>query len=126
MKLVLAIALGGAIGAVARYHSVGMITRLAGNGFPYATLFVNAAGSFLAGVAVALLADRLAVGPELRGFLVVGVLGAFTTFSSFSLDFLALTERSELVLAGLYVVLSVTLSIGGLFCGLWLTRGLVP
>jgi fluoride exporter len=122
MKLILAVALGGAIGAVARYQSVGVLTRWLGLGFPYGTLFVNVLGSFLMGLFVEFLATKLNSSPELRVFFAVGVLGAFTTFSSFALDVSVLTERANLLAAGVYVALSVVLSIAGLFFGLWLMR----
>ncbi len=125
MKLILAVALGGVIGAVARHQSVALLTRLAGDGFPYGTLFVNVAGSFLMGLLIGFFAERFEVGPELRAFLMVGVLGAFTTFSSFALDVSVLTGRGGYLAAGLYVVLSVALSIGSLFAGLWLVRRLL-
>lgn len=125
MKLILAIALGGAIGAVARYQSIGLFTRWLGTGFPYGTLFVNVAGSFVMGLFVEFLVTKLNSSTEIRAFFAVGVLGAFTTFSSFALDVSVLTERSNLLAAGAYIALSVVLSIAGLFLGLWLMRSLL-
>ena len=125
MKLVLAIAVGGAIGAVARHYASGQVMRLVGMGFPFGTLFVNVAGSFAMGALIEIMALRWSVGPELRGFLTVGILGAFTTFSTFSLDFAALTERGQLSLAVLYAVVSVALSVAGLFAGMQLLRGIL-
>ncbi|MDG2285768.1 MAG: fluoride efflux transporter CrcB [Alphaproteobacteria bacterium] len=122
MKLILAVALGGAIGAVARYQSIGALTRWLGLGFPYGTLFVNVLGSFLAGLFLEFLATKLNSSPELRVFFAVGVLGAFTTFSGFALDVSVLTERANLLASGAYVALSVVLSIAGLFFGFWLMR----
>jgi len=125
MKLILAVALGGAIGAVARYQSIGLFTRWLGAGFPHGTLFVNVAGSFLMGLFVEFLVTKLNSSPEIRAFFAVGVLGAFTTFSSFALDVSVLTERSNLLGAGAYIALSVVLSIAGLFLGLWLMRSVL-
>lgn len=125
MKLILAVALGGAIGAVARFQSVGLFARWLGIEFPYGTLFVNVLGSFVMGLFVELLAVKLNGSPEWRAFFAVGVLGAFTTFSSFALDFSVLTERDNLLAAGTYVALSVVLAVAGLFAGLWVMRGVL-
>jgi len=125
VKLVMAIAVGGAIGAVARHYASGQVMRLVGMGFPFGTLLVNVVGSFAMGALVEVMALRWSVGPELRGFLTVGVLGAFTTFSTFSLDFVVLTERGQLGLAVLYAVVSVALSVAGLFAGMHLLRGIL-
>jgi fluoride exporter len=125
MKLILAVALGGAIGAVARYQSIGMFTRWLGLGFPYGTLFVNVVGCFVMGLFVELLVTKLNSSPEIRAFFAVGVLGAFTTFSNFALDVSVLTERANLLAAGAYVALSVVLSIAGLFFGHWLMRSIL-
>jgi len=122
MNLIFAIALGGAIGAVARFQSVGLLTRWLGLGFPYGTLFVNIIGSFVLGLFVEFLVAKLNSSPELRAFFAVGVLGAFTTFSSFALDVAVLSDRGNLLAAGVYVAVSVVLSIAGLFFGLWLMR----
>lgn len=121
----MAIAVGGAIGAVARHYASGQVMRLVGMGFPFGTLLVNVVGSFAMGALVEVMALRWSIGPELRGFLTVGVLGAFTTFSTFSLDFVVLTERGQLGLAVLYAVVSVTLSVAGLFAGMHLLRGIL-
>ena len=122
MQMVLAVASGGAIGAVARYWVGGLALRLMGPQFPWGTLTVNIVGSFLMGVLVALLALRTNVSPELRAFMVIGVLGGFTTFSAFSLDVSVLLERKDIVLALLYTLGSVVLSIAALFFGVFLVR----
>ena len=124
MKLMLAVALGGAIGAVARFQTVGLFARWFGIGFPHGTLFVNVLGSFVMGLFVELLAIKLNGSPEWRAFFAIGVLGAFTTFSSFALDVSVLTERGNLLAAGAYVALSVVLAVAGLFTGLWVMRSL--
>ena len=125
MKIIAAIAIGGAVGAVAR-HFVGVqMLRLFGSGFPWGTISVNVVGSFAMGALVELMAVRWNVGPELRAFMTVGVLGAFTTFSTFSLDVAVLGGRGAVFPAALYVLLSVGLSISALFLGLWLSRQLL-
>ena len=122
MKIIAAIAIGGAVGAVARHLVGAQMLRLLGSGFPWGTLTVNVVGSFARGALVELMAVRWNVGPELRAFMTVGVLGAFTTFSTFSLDVAVLGERGALLPAALYVLVSVGLSISALFFGLWLFR----
>ena len=122
MKLILAIALGGAIGAVGRHFvSVGMV-QLFGHGFPWGTLTVNIVGSFVMGVLVETMALAWSPAPEMRALLTVGVLGAFTTFSTFSLDAVTLFERGEIMPAFFYVSGSVVASVAGLFLGLALMR----
>lgn len=124
MKLLLAIACGGALGALAR-HKVGSIAmHLFGTGFPYGTIMVNIVGSFLLGLLAGGLAFKFSLPLELRAFLIVGFCGAFTTFSTFALDFATLTERGNLMLAGFYVALSVAGAIIAMFGGLAVMRGL--
>lgn len=119
MTAIIQVALGGAIGASARYL-VGLgLTRLWGAGFPWATLAVNIAGSFAMGVLAVLLTPAGRFSPLLMS----GVLGGFTTFSAFSLDAIALYERGQAGLAALYVLASVTLSIAALGAGMALARG---
>jgi len=122
VKIIAAIAIGGAVGAVARHLVGAQVLRLLGSGFPWGTLTVNVVGSFAMGALMELMAVRWNVGPELRAFMTVGVLGAFTTFSTFSLDVAVLGERGALLPAALYVLVSVGLSIAALFFGLWLFR----
>ena len=122
MKLVLAIAAGGAIGAVGRHYVGVYALKWLGTAFPYGTLVVNVVGSFLMGVLVASMTVKWNVGNELRAFLTVGLLGGFTTFSAFSLDFATLMERGETVLAAGYVTVSVALALAGMFAGMSLMR----
>lgn len=117
------VALGGAIGASARYGTSIAAMRVIGTGFPAGTLFVNVAGSFLMGVIVTLFA--LKGGTRAAPFLMIGVLGGFTTFSSFSLDAVAIWERGQSALAAGYVALSVVLSIAALVLGAGLMRTLL-
>ena len=122
LKSLLLVAIGGAFGSVCRYL-VGVYTlRWFGGGFPYGTVVVNVAGSFAMGVLVELLARRFAGSLELRLLLATGVLGGFTTFSSFSLDAAVLWERGESWTALVYVAVTLVAGIGGLFAGLGLAR----
>ena len=125
MRLLLFAAAGGAIGAGAR-HLVNIgLGRALGTGFPWSTLFVNISGSLLMGMLIEALALRFNVSPEMRTLLVTGVLGGFTTFSAFSLDFAVLIERGETVSALVYALGSVAASIGALFVGLSLVRAIL-
>jgi CrcB protein len=120
--MILAVAAGGALGSVARYL-VGLASvRAFGLSFPWGTLIVNIAGSFLIGALVGLFALKAGLSQELRLFLTVGVCGGFTTFSTFSLDAWVLIERGAWWQAAAYVTGSVLLSIGGLVAGLYLAR----
>ena len=118
------VAAGGAIGAALR-HLVNLASlRLVGPGFPWGTMAVNVAGSFAMGVFVELLARRFNASNELRLFIATGVLGGFTTFSAFSLDFAVLWERGAALPALTYAITSVVGSILALFLGLWLARSI--
>jgi CrcB protein len=124
MHQLLLVCLGGAFGAGLRHLvSVGM-ARLMGPAFPWGTLFVNIAGSFAMGLLVVLLARKLPMPHEIRLFAATGVLGGFTTFSSFSLDVAALWENGAAGAAAVYVAASVAGSILAIFAGLWLARSL--
>ncbi|WP_018699137.1 fluoride efflux transporter CrcB [Amorphus coralli] len=128
MREVLLVAIGGGIGASLR-HLVGVAAiRVMGVGFPWGTLTVNVLGSFAMGLLVAILARyEPDVGArELRLLLGVGVLGGFTTFSSFSLDAGVLYEGGHATTAALYVVGSVLLGLAALFAGLGLVRWVAP
>ena len=116
----LQVGLGGAIGAVLRYGTVLAMLRLTGPGFPLGIMTVNVLGSLLmGGVAVYAMQRGL---QHLNPFLMVGVLGGFTTFSAFSLEAFMLYEKGEVAQAALYVGLSVVLSIGALVAGVALAR----
>lgn len=125
MKMVLAIAAGGAVGSVMRHFVGHQMAVWLGHGFPWGTLTVNVAGCFAMGVLVELMALAWSPSQELRAFLTVGLLGAMTTFSTFSLDVAVLTGRGVTPLAAVYVVLTVALSVGALFAGLAVTRAVV-
>ena len=125
MKLIIFIAVGGAIGAVLR-HAVGVqLLRWLGAGFPFSTLVVNVVGSFVIGALVEIMALRWSVPLETRAFLTIGILGAFTTFSTFSLDVFVLYERGAIVSMVVYVAASVVLSVLGLVAGLQLFRAIL-
>jgi CrcB protein len=122
MAPLLQVALGGALGASARYLTGIAVARLLGREFPWGTLIVNVVGAFAMGVLVVALAHLSA--NRFAPFLMTGVLGGFTTFSAFSLDAVALFERGQIGLAAAYVAGSVLFSIGALFAGLALARGI--
>jgi len=114
--------LGGGLGAAMR-HGVNLAAaRLLGTAFPYATLIENVTGSLVMGLLAGYFAFKGGAPQHWRLFLTTGILGGYTTFSAFSLDAMLLYERGEVGLAALYVLLSVVLSIGGLFAGLALVR----
>lgn len=116
------VALGGACGAVLRYLTGLGVLRLVGHQeFPLAIISVNVIGSFLMGVFVVVAAQKGVT--HLSPLVMTGFLGGFTTFSAFSLEAANLIERGALGQAAVYVLLSVGLSVGGLFLGLWLARG---
>ncbi len=121
---ILLVAIGGAIGSVARYLTGIAMTRLLGPAFPWGTITVNIVGSFAIGLLTELVARKFAAPMEMRLLLVVGFLGGFTTFSSFSLDTMALAERGAILAAFGYVAASVTLSLAAAFGGLTLGRSL--
>jgi len=121
----LAVATGGALGAMMRHFSVVFAVRLWGDGFPYGTLAVNVLGSFIIGVLLEAMALKWQVSQEMRGFLVTGILGGFTTFSAFSFDFFKLAETHQAVAAGVYLTASVGLSLAAVFAGVFLMRGVL-
>ena len=118
------IAAGGAVGAVFRFLVSNGIHSFMGRGFPYGTLTVNVMGSFVMGISYVMLIERLNVSPEWRAFIIVGLLVAFTTFSTFSIETLVLIQNSELSKAMLNVLLSVLLCVMGSWIGLILGRQL--
>ena len=120
--VIMAVALGGAIGSVARY-AVSTLQSPA-VAFPYAIFIVNLSGGFLMGIVAALLALKFNVSSEMQAFLTTGILGGYTTFSTFSLQSALLIERHDFVTATSYVVGSAVLSIVALFAGLWIVRAI--
>jgi CrcB protein len=122
LPLIVAVALGGALGSVARFLVGIGATRLFGLTFPWGTLIINIAGSFLIGAFVELFALKWDLPQEARVFLTVGICGGFTTFSTFSLDTWVLMERGDWGLAAAYILGSVVLSIVALIGALHLVR----
>ena len=120
----LAVAAGGALGAVARHGVSRAALHWLGPNFPWGTLTANVAGSFVMGLVIVWLSAREPAAPALRAFLTVGLLGAFTTFSTFSLDVVTLYRDRTLMIAGAYLGASVILSVGGLLAGLFIGRQL--
>ena len=121
MGAYLAVAVGGAMGSVARFWLAGVMTTLTGPRFPWGTLLINVVGSFVIGLVAAatLTPERIAMHPTMRIFLMTGVCGGFTTFSAFSLQTLELMQGGELVPAFGYAVGSVVLCVVATYCG-WL------
>jgi fluoride exporter len=117
----LAVAVGGALGSVARFWLAAVMTGLTGPRFPWGTLLINVLGSFVIGLvaALTLVPDRIGMHPDLRVFLMVGVCGGFTTFSAFSLQTLELLQSGDGWPAAGYVVGSVVLCLVAVWCG-WL------
>lgn len=124
MSVYFAIALGGAIGCLARYGMTALIEQAAGKSFPAATLAINILGSFLMGLLFTLMLERLTVPPALRAGLLTGGLGGFTTFSTFSIEVLLLAEQGEFGKAGLYIATSVLLGLLAAYAGMHLARSL--
>ena len=122
MTNLLAIAVGGAFGAVGRFASSQWIYSLLGRQFPYGTLFVNFIGSFVMGFLAILLIERIAAGPELRAFLLIGFLGSFTTFSTFSLETINLFSSGEALKAFINMLLSVFVCVTACWLGMILGR----
>lgn len=115
----IAIAAGGAVGALLR-HGVNMMAM--GMTFPWSTLFVNVSGSLCMGLLVGAFASFWDVSQGWKLFLTVGLLGAFTTFSAFSLDAVLMLQKGQILLAFSYILGSVILSLGALVLGLFLMR----
>lgn len=118
----LLVGIGGALGAMARYGAQSLVGSLP-NGFPTATFLINIVGSIAMGVLVGVLARTTPqFQNEIRLFVAVGMFGGFTTFSSFSLDAIAMLERGQFLLAGGYILGSVAFAIAGLWIGLLAMR----
>lgn len=121
MQTILAVASGGALGALSRFWLAGLLNDKADK-LPIGTLTCNILGSLIMGVLFVLIMEKARLPPELRPLLMVGFLGAFTTFSSFSLETVALIQQGHIMSALIYVLLSVLMCIAALSVGIWLTR----
>lgn len=124
MLHLIAIAAGGALGSLARYGMSSAVYAWLGRGFPWGTLAVNLLGSFLMGLLFVLLIERLSWAPEWRGAILIGFLGAFTTFSTFSIETLNLLEEGAMLAAFLNMVVSVWLCVLLCWAGIILGRSL--
>ena len=113
----MAVAFGGALGAVGRWGSTVWLDRVIGGTFPFGTLFVNVAGSFLLGLAVVWV-HASGASSDTRHFLTIGLLGSFTTFSTYSFEALAMLEAGSWIRAGSYVLGSVALGLLGVAAGM--------
>jgi CrcB protein len=121
MGTVFAVGVGGGLGALLRYY-VASLVQPAGYLFNWGIFFVNISGGFVMGLIVEGSALKFNLSPDLRSFLTVGILGGYTTFSTFSLDGALLLQRGEYLQAAGYIIGSVALSILALFAGLWVVR----
>ncbi len=117
MSQVLAIAAGGAVGAVLRFWTSSAVYSITGRDFPYGTLTVNVVGSLLMGLLSILLIERMSLGPEWRAAILVGLLGGFTTFSTFSLETLNLIQEGEHMRALMNVLISVVVCVSAAWLG---------
>jgi len=124
MKELIIIASGGAVGAVFRYLFSNSIYSFFGRAFPYGTLGVNIIGSFFIGVFFVLLTEKMTLGSDVRTFIMIGLLGAFTTFSTFSLETLLLIQEGQLIKALINILLSVLLCLFATWLGIIFSRGM--
>ena len=122
MNQMLAVAIGGAIGAMGRYWVVGLVTQWFGRGFPYGTLAVNIAGSILIGLLYTVIVQQLKLEPHWQAILMAGFTGAFTTFSTFALESLNLFQSGLVTAALLYIMLSVMCCLAAVAAGMWLGK----
>lgn len=120
------VAIGGALGSVARFWCSGLVARHVGDTFPWGTFFVNVLGSFLIGFFATLTGPdgRWLVSPSVRQFVMIGVCGGYTTFSSFSLQTLTLAQDGEWFQVGANIILSVTFCLIGVWAGSLLAANL--
>lgn len=125
MRMILAVALGSAVGGVSRFLLSAFIEQRTATSFPFATLLVNVSGSLLLGFLATWTFETAGFSAELRALLTTGLCGGYTTFSTFSLETMALAEDGTMGRAAAYVALSVTLSVLAALCGVYGARQLV-
>ena len=121
MGVILSVGVGGGLGALIRYFVAGWVQPL-GSDFNWGIFVVNITGGLVMGLVVEASALKLNLSPELRAFLTTGILGGYTTFSTFSLDSALLIERGAYASAAAYMAGSALLSVAALFAGLWIVR----
>jgi fluoride exporter len=119
-----AIAIGGTLGCWARYAQTNLVQAALGRDFPFATMSINVIGSFLMGFLFIVTVERLMIPPSVRVGVLTGVVGGYTTFSTFEMETLLLAENGELFKAALYVVLSVVIGFAAAFGGAYVARNL--
>jgi CrcB protein len=117
-----AVAVGGALGSIARYALSTWIFDISSHKFPYATLAVNVLGSFFMGILFVIIVEKAALPTEMRSLLMIGFIGAFTTFSTFSLDALGLWQNGHIFMSVVYMLATVILCLIAISSAIWLTR----
>lgn len=123
MLALMYVAIGGAVGSMARYAMMSLIGHFNNTEFPFGTLTVNVLGGFLLGILIAVIALLLPHrAKDLHLLLAVGLMGGFTTFSTFSMDIYILLERGFMVQAAIYILGSVILSVAAFLAGMWCIR----
>jgi CrcB protein len=122
MNIILSISVGAVIGALSRHYMMIWVAHIFGTAFPWGTLLINLLGSFLMGGLMQLLAIKFPLSQEIRVLLTVGILGSFTTFSTFSLDAVQLIQSGDFISAIIYVFASIAICIGALFGGIYLVE----
>lgn len=125
LKTLMFIAAGGALGAVMRFLSQATVYELVGRSFPFGTLFVNVTGSFLMGLLSIFLVEKFNLSAEWHLAILVGVLGSFTTFSTFSLETLVLFEQGDMFKAMTNILLSIVLCVAAVWAGAFFAKQLV-
>jgi fluoride exporter len=118
----LMIAIGGALGSMARYAAVAYLTPMLNYRFPFGTFIVNISGSFLIGVAYVVIVEKAIIPSEWRLFVITGILGGYTTFSAFSLEMLQMWQEGHVAFSLLYALSSVALGLLFAYLGMQITQ----